>query len=187
MLSPAVKYPFKRAVSSLITSDKPFNFHKEPCLYTHSPLGVLLSPWLLSVGKQRLWLSNWQSQLSASQSCLIQNLRITFMNHKKLCYLLHQQSKYAVLVSQPRKRGSTIFFFFCVICMKLGGKLGNKDRIKRWPRIVRNWFRRENNERVEKLCSFDSCLNAPRKENNLDVNPVGRTRWEGRKLTAKFN
>lgn len=93
VLSPALRCLFKRAVSSLITLDKPFNFQKEPCLYTHSLLGVLLSPWLLPVGKQRLWLSNWQSQLSASQSCLIQNLRITFMNHKKLCYLLQQQSK----------------------------------------------------------------------------------------------
>lgn len=97
VVSPALKYLFKREVSSLITLDKPFNFQKEPCLYTHSLLGVLLSPWLLPVGKQRLWLSNWQSQLSASQSCLIQNLRITLMNHKTLCYLPQQQSKYSVL------------------------------------------------------------------------------------------
>lgn len=44
VLSPALRYLFKRAVSSLITLDKPFNFQKEPCLYTHSLLGILLSP-----------------------------------------------------------------------------------------------------------------------------------------------
>lgn len=50
------------------------------------------------------------------------------MNHKKLCYLPQQQSKYAVLQFHSLGEEAQHFFFF--IFMKLGGKVGNKDRIK---------------------------------------------------------
>lgn len=64
--------------------------------------------------------------------------------------------------------------------------MGNKDRIKNYQELQRTDL---GGNLVKEWKNYAGLthLNAPRKENYLQVNPIGRIRREGRKLTAKFN